>query len=325
MKPWDSFEVVKPATHLCCSVVDLFVDYYCLPGDDSEASSRHRRGPLHNSATRAQPASQSWQRLRPRRHDGRKLLHRVGGGTNSQSGWARGNMKPLKFTTAGKVTVIKFFFLWRAVKNEWRLYFSCGKYRDGDLEAGEQIGKSEKKKKSKAGQEEGRWWWRELGNTQKEERAAVKEWRMEKKRGMDGVRWRKMSGSSGCVYQTGVGPCLTERDVGAVSGDSSHVSGEQEESGWTSFWMCLNNSNELALPFIFIWKHLQIWGKQARSAAYLISCSLMGRWERGEGMLIIDEWCSEEKKKKTDNKNKRIVALESSNFVLFSLPPASAC
>lgn len=121
----------------------------------------------------------------------------------------------------------------------------------------------------------------------------MKEWRMEKKkRIMDGVRWRKMSGSSGCVYQTGVGPCLTERDVGAVSGDSSHVSGEQEESGWTSFWMGLNDSNELPLPFI--WKHLQTWGNQARSAAYLISCSsVRGKWE---WMLIIDERCSKGKK-----------------------------
>lgn len=59
---------------------------------------------------------------------------------------------------------------------------------------------------------------------------------MEKKGAMDGVRWRNMSGSSGCVYQTGVGPCLTERNVGAVSGDSSHVPGEQEKSGWTSRW-----------------------------------------------------------------------------------------
>lgn len=138
----------------------------------------------------------------------------------------------------------------------------------------EQRGKQKKKKKAGPEEEErGRWWQWGLGNTWKEKSAAVKEWRMEKKRIMDGVRWRKMSGSSGCVYQTRVGPCLTERDVGAVSGDSSHVSGEQEESGWTSFWMCLDNSNELPVPFIFIWKHLQIWGKQERSAAYLISCS----------------------------------------------------
>lgn len=38
--------------------------------------------------------------------------------------------------------------------------------------------------------------------------------------------------------------------MGAVSGDSSHVSGEEEESGWISLWMCLNTSNEL--PHFFL-------------------------------------------------------------------------
>lgn len=33
-----------------------------------------------------------------------------------------------------------------------------------------------------------------------------------------------------CILDWGR-PCLTERDVGAVSGDSSHVSGEGEKSG----------------------------------------------------------------------------------------------
>lgn len=38
--------------------------------------------------------------------------------------------------------------------------------------------------------------------------------------------------------------------MGAVSGDSSHVSGEGEESGWASPWLCLNTSNELPRLFL---------------------------------------------------------------------------
>lgn len=38
--------------------------------------------------------------------------------------------------------------------------------------------------------------------------------------------------------------------MGAVSGDSSHVSGEGEASGWISLWMCLNTSNELPRYFL---------------------------------------------------------------------------